>query len=112
MLLTKRGEKTKGKVNSSTIQVSPNHKNHQQMHEELAEAKKLVEVGAIYSHYKYPENTYQVINLGFIEATDDVCVIYQAKYDPELIFVRPLSSWLETPEWQGEVVPRFKKIQR
>ncbi|MFA7614812.1 MAG: DUF1653 domain-containing protein [Candidatus Caldatribacteriota bacterium] len=91
------------------VKVSSNHKNHQQLHQELEEAKKQVEVGGIYSHYKYPENTYQVINLGFIETTDEVCVIYQATYDKELVFVRPLSSWLETPEWNGKKAPRFKR---
>lgn len=94
----------------SVAKVSPNHKNHHQLHQELEEAKKVVEVGGIYSHYKYPENIYQVVNLGFIEATDEVCVIYQATYDKDLVFIRPLNSWLETSEWKGKTTLRFKKI--
>jgi hypothetical protein len=96
---------------TTTRPVSPNHKNHKQLHRELDEAKKLVEVGAIYSHYKYPDNTYLVTSLGFIEASDEVCVIYQATYDQDLIFVRPLSSWLETPEQDGEKIARFKLVK-
>ena len=92
------------------IKVSKDHKNHDQLHEELEEAGKKVVVGGVYSHYKYPENTYKVIHLGCIESSDEICVIYQAIYDPELIFVRPLNSWLETVEWEGKKIARFKLI--
>ena len=88
--------------------VSGNHKNHNQLHQELEEAEKQVVVGGIYAHYKYPENTYKVINLGFIEATDSVCVIYQATYDQKLVFVRPLDSWLEILDWKGREIARFR----
>jgi hypothetical protein len=91
--------------------VSDNHKKHNQLHQELEEAERRVVVGGIYSHYKYPENTYKVINLGFIEATDSVCVIYQAVYDQKLVFVRPLDSWLETLSWDGGEVARFKLVK-
>lgn len=90
------------------INVSSNHKDHDQLHREIEEARKQVVVGGMYSHYKYPENTYEVINLGFIEATDAVCVIYRATYDKELIFVRPLDSWLDILELEGRKIPRFK----
>ena len=91
-----------------TAKVSPDHKNHEQLHQELYEAKGKVQVGGIYSHYKHPENTYQVTGLAFIESTDELSVIYQATYDQGLVFVRPLSSWLETPNLNGKKVPRFK----
>lgn len=88
--------------------ISSNHKDHNQLHREFDEARKKVAVSGMYSHYKYPENTYEVINLGFIEATDDVCVIYRATYDKDLIFVRPLDSWLDVLELEGGKIPRFK----
>ncbi len=91
--------------------MSPNHKDHKTLHAELADAKAKVIVGGTYAHYKYPENHYKVIGLGFREATDEVCVIYQAQYDPELVFVRELSSWLETPEFEGKPVPRFYLVK-
>ena len=91
--------------------VSVGHKSHDQLHQELEDAKKEVKIGGVYSHYKYPENTYQVIKVGFIEATDGVCVIYQANYDPELVFVRPLESWLGTVDWKGQKVSRFTLIK-
>lgn len=76
----------------------------------MEQAKQLVQIGGIYAHYKHPENTYKVLELGFLEATDEVCVIYQATYDLTLIFVRPLSSWLETPTLNGKTVPRFTLV--
>jgi hypothetical protein len=93
-----------------SVQVSSKHKNHQQLHQELVEARQQVSIGGIYAHYKFPENTYQVTGLGILEATDEVCVLYQATYDPELVFVRPLSSWLETPTWNGQKVERFSLV--
>ncbi len=89
---------------------SQNHKNHQQLHHELEEAHELVKVGGVYAHFKYPKNTYKVLELAVLEATSEVCVIYQATYDEKLIFVRPLSSWLETPEWEGKKVARFQLV--
>jgi hypothetical protein len=94
----------------STIRLSSKHKTHEQLHKELEEAKNKVKVGGIYSHYKYPENTYEVLNLGFREATDEVCVIYQATYNKQLIFIREVKSWLESPELNGVRVPRFKLL--
>lgn len=92
------------------IIVSSNHKTREELHQELDKAKDKVKVGGIYAHYKHPDQKYQVISLGFIEANDEMCVIYRAKYDEELTFVRPVISWLETPEWEGEKVSRFKLI--
>jgi hypothetical protein len=91
--------------------VSANHKSHAKLHTELEKARRKAIIGGVYSHYKYPENTYKVINLGFIESTDDICVIYQAIYNQELIFVRPLNDWLEILEWNGEKVARFSRIK-
>lgn len=51
------------------------------------------------------------MGLGFLEATDELCVIYQAQYGEKLTFLRPLTIWLEKVEWEGKTVPRFTKIQ-
>lgn len=90
--------------------ISAKHKNHQQFHQELAKAGELVKVGEVYAHFKNPKNSYKVLELAILEATDEVCVIYQARYDEKLIFVRPLSSWLETSEWEGKKVARFQIV--
>lgn len=87
-----------------------NHKDSAELHHEIGEAKKKVEVGGIYSHYKNPKKTYKVIQLGFFESTDEICVVYQAMYDSELIFIRPLHSWLEEIEIGDRKKLRFIKI--
>lgn len=84
------------------------HKNQIGLERELNQAAEMVKVGEIYSHYKNPQNHYQVIGLGVQEATDKICVIYQAQYGGKFIFVRDLDSWLDTVDVDGVKVLRFK----
>lgn len=85
------------------------HKEQLEIKQELEEAQKKVEVGALYTHYKGADKIYKVIGLGFMEANNELCVIYQAQYDKRLTFIRPLTVWLEQVEWEGKTVPRFSK---
>lgn len=87
------------------------HKSQEYLKKQLDIAKNSIEVGGIYSHYKNPDKHYKIKDLGIIEETEEVCVIYQANYGENLIFVRPLSVWLENVEYEGNLVPRFKKVQ-
>lgn len=87
------------------------HKSQPALTQELKDATNKVHVGALYVHYKQPENTYRVTNLAIIEATDEVCVVYQAKYGDQITFVRPLKSWLESVEQNGKKVKRFTKVE-
>ena len=70
----------------------------------------MVEVG-IYEHYK--GFRYRVIGIGLYEATEEPVVIYEALYenDKSKLWVRPVDSFEETVEVNGEVVPRFKRIE-
>lgn len=77
---------------------------------EIEEAKTKITVGHEYWHYKSKDKIYRVIGLGFLEANDELCVIYQAQYGEKLIFLRPLTIWLENVEWEGKIVPRFNMI--
>ncbi len=85
-------------------------KTHEELTKELKEAQRLIKIGGIYSHSKHPENLYQVIDLGFQEATDKICVIYQNQYGRKFTFVRDLDDWLKEVEIDGKVLPRFKLI--
>jgi hypothetical protein len=82
----------------------------QKLAKEIEEAKTKVEVGAKYRHYKSDKKIYEVLGIGIVEATNELCVIYQAKYDLQLTYLRPVNVWLEDVEWEGETVPRFTKI--
>ncbi len=86
------------------------HKEQLELAQDLSDAQTRVTVGATYWHYKGKDKIYEVIGLGFTEATNELCVIYQAQYGERLTFLRPLSSWLERVEWDGKTVPRFTKV--
>jgi len=86
------------------------HKQQLDLAREIEYAKNKVTVGATYWHYKGRDKVYEVIGLGFLEATDELCVIYQAQYGERLTFLRPLAIWLENVEWEGGTLPRFNKI--
>lgn len=73
----------------------------------IDKASQEVEIGARYMHYK--QLYYIVENVAILEATNGPAVIYRAEYDKRLLFIRPLSVWLEAVEWQGEAVPRFRR---
>lgn len=80
------------------------------MTKEVESAKTRVTVGAKYRHYKSADKIYEVTGLGFLEANDELCVIYQAQYGERLTFLRPLASWVELVEWEGVLASRFIKI--
>jgi hypothetical protein len=86
------------------------HKEQLVLAEEIENAKSKVTINSKYRHYKSPDKIYKVIGLGFLEATDELCVIYQAQYGEHLTFLRPLTIWLEQVEWEGKTVARFTEI--
>ncbi len=87
------------------------HKPQDVLAQEIKNANKQVEIGAFYYHYKNSKRTYKVLNLGFTEVDDEICVIYEAQYGKNIIFVRSLKSWLATVIWKGNSKQkRFTKI--
>lgn len=84
------------------------HISHDELNQQIAEASKLVKIGAVYKHYKYPERNYLVEKICVQEATQKICIVYKDRnFVNAPSFVRDLDSWLETVEWQGKTVPRF-----
>lgn len=66
-----------------------------------------------YQHYK--GGLYEVIAVGRIEATLEEVVVYKALYTSpdfgaDAVWVRPVTSFLETVEWEGKTIPRFTFI--
>lgn len=80
-----------------------------------------VEQGALYKHYKRKssdtgnEYLYKVICISHCsEDIDKLLVTYQALYPtPGLsgVFTRPYAMFIENVENNGEIVPRFEKIE-
>jgi hypothetical protein len=87
------------------------HKSHEALQSEINEAGKKVAVGGSYYHYKNPDRNYKVLHLAVTEFDDELCVVYQAQYGKELIFVRPLKSWLSEVRLDNHIVQRFTLIQ-
>ena len=60
----------------------------------------------LYRHYK--GNFYQVIGLAKHTETLDIVVVYQGLYGDYDLFVRPYQMFIESVEYEGNIVPRFK----
>lgn len=87
---------------------STDHKPEEVLEQELQGAAEQVPVGALYAHYKHPERLYEIVGHAILEATDEPAVLYRKQYG-KVTYVRALSVWLETVEWEGKTVPRFTK---
>ena len=69
----------------------------------------MLELG-VYEHYKGKQ--YQVLGVAHHSETMEELVVYEALYETEMkLWVRPLAMFLEEVEVNGEMVPRFKKLQ-
>ena len=86
------------------------HKPREQILRELKEAGEKIEKGAQYAHYKHPEQPYTIYDFCVLEATDEICALYGPTDEPRIRFVRPVSVFLETVEWEGETLPRFRRV--
>ena len=76
------------------------------------QAERQVSVGGIYTHYRNPKQTYKVLAIAINETTEEPCVVYQALYGDQLIWVRSVSVWCESIEYNGQIVLRFVKVQK
>ncbi len=86
------------------------HKTFEELRRLLKAAETKVVLGGKYTHYKQLNKFYTVTGLGILEASDEVAVSYTSEDNQDIEFVRSLSIWLETVEWNGQTVPRFLLI--
>ena len=86
------------------------HLNESELSISLKESLKKVEIGAAYVSYKDPTKPYIVLHIGLWEATEEPSVIYQALYGDKIIWIRPLSKFIELVDKEGELVPRFLRL--
>lgn len=64
----------------------------------------------LYRHYK--GNFYRVIGLARHTETLDILVVYQGLYGDYDLFVRPYQMFIESVEHEGNIVPRFKFLNK
>lgn len=82
----------------------------EELNKRLESLKEKVKIGDLYFHYKNPNNHYKILAIGFIEATEEPCVVYQALYGENLTWVRTEDEFLAEIEFEGKVLPRFTKL--
>ncbi|MGE5381734.1 MAG: DUF1653 domain-containing protein [Methylocystaceae bacterium] len=66
-------------------------------------------IGGKYRHFK--GNEYRVLFLAKHSETEEDMVVYQALYGDRLIWVRPLSMFLDQKEVNGALVDRFTELE-
>ncbi|MBQ8375134.1 MAG: DUF1653 domain-containing protein [Clostridia bacterium] len=66
----------------------------------------MIEKG-VYRHFK--GGRYEVIGVARNSESLEETVVYKALYGDGALWVRPLSMWNETVEYQGKKVKRFEK---
>ena len=79
------------------------HKHESVLKNELKVASDQVFINKVYTHYK--GNDYVVKSFAINEESQQVYVIYSSVKDPEIVYIRSLSSWLENID---ETTKRFE----
>lgn len=85
------------------------HLDEKLLQKSINDAKKKIKIGGIYRHYKSGD-LYRVLDLGIIEGTDRVCVIYEAQYGRKIVWVRDADSFNEKVSYLGKDVSRFQLV--
>jgi len=62
-----------------------------------------------YKHFRGGE--YEVIDVAIHSETEELMVVYRPLYGDRALWVRPLSMFTETLEYQGELVERFTLVE-
>ncbi len=86
------------------------HTSQEDLEQKLRDARKKIEVGALYTHYKTPDQKYIVEFVGILESSEEVCVGYRALYGDGILWVRTISNFLEEVERQNGPIYRFQKV--
>lgn len=81
---------------------------YDQLIDMLASGREKVQPGSKWQHYK--GNEYIVEKIVLIEATNEVSVLYSSVAHPQVPYVRPITSWLQTVEWNGQELARFTPV--
>lgn len=79
----------------------------EELNQKINAAKKQIEIGSIYFHYKSPDKYYVIESIGILESSEELCVVYRALYDKGIVWVRTLENFTEVTN-QG---PRFTKVE-
>lgn len=70
-----------------------------------------LKAGDLYYHYKDPSTQYRILYCALQEADEATCVVYQNVQQPDLVWVRNLSSWNEQVVVNGMLEARFRPVK-
>jgi hypothetical protein len=85
------------------------HTSFEDLEKKITEARKKVEIGAIYIHYKTPEHKYIVEFVGLLEEKEEICVGYRALYGNGILWVRTIDNFTEEVDTETGKLKRFIK---
>ena len=86
-------------------------KDQAQLSKDLADLKSKVKVGDRFYHYKHPDQFYHILAVGFIETTEEPCVVYESEYGDKITWVRTSSEFFARVKLEnGAEVDRFTKV--
>ncbi|MBU0570359.1 DUF1653 domain-containing protein [Patescibacteria group bacterium] len=86
------------------------HTSQKEFNKKIKKARKRVWVGAKYYHFKNPKDLYVIEQIGVLENTEEVCVVYKALYGEEIVWIRTLENFLSKKETEKGEVVRFTKV--
>lgn len=84
-------------------------KPQQDLAKKIEQARRKVDVGGLYTHYKDTKNLYLVEFVGLLEVTEELCVGYRSLYGKGILWVRSLKDFTEKIVIGKRKVQRFKK---
>ncbi len=78
--------------------------------QKITDILKQVHIGERWVHYKNPNNTYIILEVGIIEKTEEVSIIYKSEYGDRLIWIRPYQEFLGKVKVNGNLINRFTRV--
>lgn len=83
----------------------------EELHRLLEDARQQVMIGGHYAHYRHPDQYYTILHVALLEDSQEPCIVYQAGFASQTIWVRPLADFLATVITNGKPTPRFSRIK-
>ena len=87
------------------------HKDSLELLSELDNLRQKIKVSDRFFHYKHQDQFYTVLAVGFIESSEEPCVVYQAEYGDKFTWVRTEAEFFSKATLEdGTQTDRFVKV--
>lgn len=92
------------------------HKEQQELLNDLEKLRTFIKVGDTFECPGFPETDYVITNLGFIEDTEEPCIIYKKREGGQTSWVRTLSEYfnkdvLKTNKDKGQLLEELNNLK-